>query len=64
MKATVEEDLCIGCGVCEDSCPDVFELKDDGYSHVIREDIGEDLYDCVREAAEVCPTEAITYTEG
>ncbi len=63
MKATVDEDLCIGCALCEDTCPDVFEIRDDGYSHPIRDDIGPDLYDCVREAAEVCPTEAITYSE-
>ena len=63
MKATVDEELCIGCGLCQDTCPDVFELMDDGYSHVIVADIREDLYDCVREAAEVCPTEAIAFSE-
>jgi ferredoxin len=63
MKATVDEELCIGCGLCQDTCPDVFELMDDGYSHVICDQIGEELYECVREAAEVCPTEAITFSE-
>ena len=63
MKPVVDEDLCIGCGLCQDTCPDVFEVWDDGNSHVIREDIGEDLYACVREAAEVCPTEAIAISE-
>jgi ferredoxin len=63
MKPIVDEDLCIGCGLCQDTCPDVFELMDDGNSHVIREDIGEEFYACIREAAEVCPTEAIAITE-
>lgn len=63
MKARVDHDVCIGCGLCQDTCPDVFELMDDGYSHVIREEIGEDLYECVKEACEVCPTEAISYSE-
>ena len=29
MKATVNED-CIGCGLCEGTCPDVFSISDDG----------------------------------
>ena len=34
-RPSVDEDLCIGCGRCEELCPDVFEVRDDGYSHVI-----------------------------
>ena len=64
MKCKVDADLCIGCGVCEDACPDVFELKEDGLSHVIRDEVTEELYDCVKEATEICPTEAITSSEG
>ena len=59
MKARVDQDLCIGCELCQDTCPDVFEIREDGFSHVIREEIGSEYYDCVREAAEICPTEAI-----
>lgn len=63
MKAFVDEDLCIGCGSCETDCPEVFVLEDDGLSHVIMEDIGEDLYGCVREAMEACPVDAISISE-
>ncbi|GAH99283.1 unnamed protein product, partial [marine sediment metagenome] len=28
MKAVVDKDLCTGCGLCEDTCPEVFEVKD------------------------------------
>ncbi len=62
MKAHVDEDLCIGCALCEDLCPEVFELRDDGLSHVIKEDAGPDLYDCIRDAESSCPTEAISVT--
>lgn len=59
MKATVDTDLCISCGVCISICPDVFDWGDDGFSHVIVDEIPEDLEDDVRDAAEQCPTDAI-----
>jgi len=63
MKPVVDEDLCIGCGNCEDECPEVFRLEDDGLAHVIAEDPGADLYDCVQNAAGSCPVDAITVGE-
>ena len=38
MKATVNED-CIGCGLCEGTCPDVFSISDDGVAVAIEEDV-------------------------
>ena len=29
MIAIVDEELCTGCGVCAETCPEVFELLDD-----------------------------------
>ncbi len=63
MKAVVDADLCIGCGSCETDCPEVFRLGDDNISHVIMADVHEDMYGCVREAMDACPTEAISVTE-
>lgn len=60
MRAEVDRDLCIGCGLCEEECPDVFVLREDGYAYVIAEDITPELYDLVRGAADVCPVEAIS----
>lgn len=63
MKPVVDHDLCIGCGNCEDTCPEVFRLEDDGLAHVLVEDPGPDLYGCVRDAADSCPVDAITIEE-
>lgn len=59
MKATVSEE-CIGCGMCEGTCPDVFEVGDDGLAHAIVDEVPADFEDDVNQAAEDCPVEAIT----
>ena len=62
MKANVDPDLCTGCGVCIDICPEVFEMSDD--LAVVRIDPvpKEAEVDC-RDAAEQCPVEAIEVEE-
>jgi len=58
----VDEDLCTGCGVCSDMCPDVFDLEDDVAKVKMDEVDGEHL-ECTKEAAESCPVEAIIVEE-
>lgn len=60
MKAVVDKDLCIGCGLCEATCPSVFKLNDDSLAEVILEEIPESLEDCANEAKDNCPTDAIS----
>ena len=57
MKAFVNED-CIGCGMCEGICPDVFSITDDGVAEAVDE-IDEEFEDAVQEAAGSCPASAI-----
>lgn len=56
----VDIDLCEGCGSCVEVCPEVFELQDDK-AQVIGPDKC-DTCDC-QEAADICPVEAITFSE-
>jgi ferredoxin len=64
MKATVDPKLCIACEICEETCPEVFAVLDDGFAHSLVESIPPEEYDCVREAAEMCPVEAISLSAG
>lgn len=58
MKAIIDEDLCTGCGLCADTCPEVFEMNDDKASVKVGI-IPDDSIDCSKEAVLNCPVEAI-----
>jgi ferredoxin len=45
------------------TCPEVFEVRSDGYLYILQEEPGEALWQKVREAAELCPTGAISLEE-
>jgi len=60
MKVIVDQDVCIGCGACEEICPAVFHLDEEiGKSVVIDEEACE-YAGCCEAAEENCPVEAIT----
>ena len=61
MKVEVTEE-CIACGLCVDTCPEVFEMGDE-FAEVLADDVPEELEDAVIQAAEECPTEAIIVEE-
>ncbi|MCL6520584.1 MAG: ferredoxin [Armatimonadetes bacterium] len=63
MRPEIDESLCIGDAICADICPEVFEMGDDNLAHVINENPGPELEEKVREAAEACPTGAISVEE-
>lgn len=59
MKLEVKQDLCIGCGACVNTCPNVFSFNNEGYAQAIVEDIKEEDQEKAMEALESCPTDAI-----
>ncbi len=60
MKVNVDFDVCASTGACMQVCPEVFEVRSDGYLYVLQESPPEELRDKVRTAADMCPTAAIT----
>lgn len=73
MKVWIDQDLCTGDGLCEEICPSVFTLLDDGLAYVKEgsdvksapggaeglADVPADMEDAVIEASEECPGECI-----
>ncbi len=62
MRVMIDEEACIGCGVCSESCPEVFELSDDKASVKVDE-VPEEVVEFCRDAVESCPVEAIQIEE-
>lgn len=73
MKVWIDQDLCTGDGLCEEICPSVFTLLDDGLAYVkegadVKSNPGgadgvavvpAEFEDAVVEASEECPGECI-----
>lgn len=61
MKAFVNED-CIGCGLCEGICPEVFHMTDANVAEATDE-VPKGAEDAAKEARDSCPVSAITIEE-
>ena len=58
MTVYIEEDECIGCGTCEEICPEVFKLDlDTEKAAVIMPEGGPE--DLLEEAIDNCPASCI-----
>ena len=63
MKVRVDGDRCEAYMKCEAASPKVFEVRDDDLSHVLIEEVPDDLVAEVEEAIRLCPRQAISWTE-
>ena len=68
QNVEIDQDTCIGCGMCETTCLEVFKLGEQVKSTVVekyRKDVenkGEvpDEVECTADAEDNCPVDAIT----
>ena len=58
----VEADACIGCILCTQICPKVYEMRDDGKSHVA--DPSGDSEEKIQESIDACPVSSIEWKEN
>ena len=61
MRVTADRELCVGSGACEMLAPDVFEVSDDGVVQVLQDQPDDE--ESVRQAAQQCPTRALSLQE-
>lgn len=62
MRASVDPQVCIGCTLCTQTCPEVFKMEGDK-AVAYKDPVPEALEEACKNAAEQCPVSAIT-TEG
>ena len=60
MKATIDIEGCISCGLCASTCPEVFRMADDGRAEVCVDPVPESAEDTAAEARDNCPVSVIT----
>ena len=59
MKAVVDQSGCIGCGLCADTCPEVFRMNDESLAEVYA-DVTDAALETAQEARDNCPVSVIT----
>lgn len=62
MKAIVDQDTCVGCGLCCGMCDAVFRMNDDGKAEAYQAATEENQSD-VQNAIDSCPVSAIRWEE-
>jgi len=60
--AYVDPVTCIGCTLCTQICPNVYEMQDDGKSKAVNP--SNDTEEKIQESIEACPVDAISWKDS
>jgi ferredoxin len=60
VRIVIDDVKCVGHGVCESLADDLFEVGDDGYSHLLVDEIPTDREDIARQCVSACPAQALS----
>ena len=63
MRVAVNRDLCEANGVCAGLAPEVFDLDDEDYLHILAAEVPAPLAGPVRSAVVSCPKQALRLEE-
>lgn len=58
MKVKIDADTCIGCGLCVNTCPEVFQMEEDK-AIVYSNPVPDGSEDTCKKAVDECPVTAI-----
>lgn len=68
MNITIDQEGCTECGACVGACADIYEMKTGEKASIVEKyragspakgEVGEDLSECARSGADVCPVNVI-----
>lgn len=59
MKAAVDKDICIGCELCTQTCPEVFRMED-GIAVAYTNPVPAANENTAKQAADECPVSCIS----
>jgi len=63
MRAIVNEEMCIGCGLCPQVCPEVFKMEGDK-AVAYADPVPDGSEESCRDAVDQCPVNAISVEEA
>jgi ferredoxin len=63
MKAVVNQEGCISCGMCVSTCPEVFSYNEDGVAEATGQ-LTDENFASAESARTACPVAVIDIVEG
>ena len=63
MRVEIDQSGCISCGLCVNTCPELFAMGSDEKAEVSLSPVPPALEACARKAADTCPVSVIAITD-